>query len=217
MPQYQAKAFRVVRCPLRISPPRSWLRGRARQHPQTTLKIFLMALQHIYTGKSKFTDEEIDEIDLEAPDLIPNRVATILQQSRPDLAGVIPANQSSRPHKVTPRPRRSPVHVARAGSANYVAAAIEEDQRPRASAQGGEPTFAAVVKAPLPPRRSGHPGENRRRGPFDQHHGRRADVRCSGKGTEVQGRKRSVAKIAGHWINEVIPCLAVSSRWRIFA
>ena len=135
MPQYQAKAFRVVRCPLRISPPRSWLRGRARQHPQTTLKIFLMALQHIYTGKSKFTDEEIDEIDLEAPDLIPNRVATILKQSRPDLAGVIPANQSSRPHKVTPSPRRSPVHVARAGSANYVAAAIEEDQRPRALAQ----------------------------------------------------------------------------------
>lgn len=102
-----------------------------------------MALQHIYTGKSKFTDEEIDEIDLEAPDLIPNRVATILQQSRPDLAGVIPANQSSRPHKLTPRPRRSPVHVARAGSANYVAAAIEEDQRPRASAQGGNRSFAA--------------------------------------------------------------------------
>jgi hypothetical protein len=48
---------------------------------------------------------------------------------------VIPANQFSRPHKVTPRPRRSPVHVARAGSANYVAAAIEEDQRPRALAQ----------------------------------------------------------------------------------
>lgn len=44
--------------------------------------IFLMALQDIYTGKSKFTEEEIDEIDLEAPDLIPNCVATILHQSR---------------------------------------------------------------------------------------------------------------------------------------
>jgi uncharacterized protein len=48
--------------------------------------IFLMALQDIYTGQSKFTDDEIDEIDLEAPDLIPNCVATILYQSRPELS-----------------------------------------------------------------------------------------------------------------------------------
>ncbi len=48
--------------------------------------IFLMALQDIYTGQNKFTDEEIDEIDLEAPDLIPNCLATILHQSRPELS-----------------------------------------------------------------------------------------------------------------------------------
>ena len=136
-----------------------------------------MALQHIYTGKSKFTDEEIDEIDLEAPDLIPNRVATILQQSRPDLAGVIPANQSSRPHKVTPRPRRSPVHVAPAGSANYVAAAIEEDQRPRASAQGGKRTFTAGAI-------------------LNRCYPKTAIQICQSAGTQTGGSKRTVLKLA---------------------
>ncbi|WP_232727329.1 UPF0149 family protein [Roseinatronobacter bogoriensis] len=46
--------------------------------------IFLMALQDINLGQSKFTEVEIDEIDLEAPDLIPNCVAAILTQSRPE-------------------------------------------------------------------------------------------------------------------------------------
>ena len=69
--------------------------------------IFMMALEDIYTGNSKFTDDEIDEIDLEAPDLIPNCVATILQQSRPELAGAVPANRSSKPHKATLRPGRN--------------------------------------------------------------------------------------------------------------
>lgn len=48
--------------------------------------IFLLALQDIYEGTSKFTEEEIDEIDLEAPDLIPNCIAAILLVSRTALA-----------------------------------------------------------------------------------------------------------------------------------
>lgn len=51
-----------------------------------TAMIFLMALSDIYEGTSKFSDEEIAQIDAEAPDMIPNCVATILSQSRPDLA-----------------------------------------------------------------------------------------------------------------------------------
>ena len=69
--------------------------------------IFLMALQDIYTGKSNFTEEEIDEIDLEAPDLVPNCVATILKQSRPELAGTVAANLPGMPHKAAPRSGRN--------------------------------------------------------------------------------------------------------------
>lgn len=47
--------------------------------------IFLMALQDIYEGSSRFSDDEIDEIDEQAPDLIPNCVADILLASRPEL------------------------------------------------------------------------------------------------------------------------------------
>ncbi len=69
--------------------------------------IFLMALQDIYTGQSKFTEDEIDEIDLEAPDLIPNCVATILHQSRPELSLREPANLHEMPFKAGPRPGRN--------------------------------------------------------------------------------------------------------------
>lgn len=69
--------------------------------------IFLTALQDIYTGNSKFTDDEIDHIDIEAPDLIPNCVETILVQSRPELAGKVPANLPSQPFKATARPGRN--------------------------------------------------------------------------------------------------------------
>jgi uncharacterized protein len=88
--------------------PDAWekLLDRGDEETRTTM-IFLMALQDIYTGKSKFTDEEIDEIDLEAPDLIPNCVATILHQSRPELAGTVAANLPGMPHKATPRPGRN--------------------------------------------------------------------------------------------------------------
>lgn len=58
--------------------------------------IFLMALQDINEGSSKFTDDEIDEIDLQAPDLIPNCVAEILLASRPELV-VRAANASQAP------------------------------------------------------------------------------------------------------------------------
>lgn len=44
--------------------------------------IFLLALQDISTGQSKFADHEIDECDLEDPDLITNCLATISHQSR---------------------------------------------------------------------------------------------------------------------------------------
>lgn len=82
------------------------LLDQADEETRTTM-IFLMALQDIYTGKSKFSDEEIDEIDLEAPDLIPNCVATILHQSRPELVGTVAANLPGMPHKATPRPGRN--------------------------------------------------------------------------------------------------------------
>ncbi|MBE0455708.1 MAG: UPF0149 family protein [Roseovarius sp.] len=82
------------------------LLDRADEETRSTM-IFLMALQDIYTGKSKFTEEEIDELDIEAPDLIPNCVAAILHQSRPELAGKVPANLAGMPHKAVPRPGRN--------------------------------------------------------------------------------------------------------------
>jgi uncharacterized protein len=69
--------------------------------------IFLLALQDIYIGKSKFSEDEIDQIDSEAPDLIPNCVTIILLQSRPELAGTMAANLSGRPHVAAPRPGRN--------------------------------------------------------------------------------------------------------------
>lgn len=88
--------------------PDAWsnLLDAADEETQATL-IFMMALQDIYTGNSKFTEEEIDEIDLEAPDLIPNCVATILHQSRPELAGQAPANLSGQPFQARSRPGRN--------------------------------------------------------------------------------------------------------------
>lgn len=44
--------------------------------------IFLMALQDINEGNSGLTEDEIDQVDLEAPDLIPNCVAAILSMLR---------------------------------------------------------------------------------------------------------------------------------------
>ena len=46
--------------------------------------IFLMALQDINEGNSGLTEDEIDQVDLEAPDMIPNCVAVILSALRPD-------------------------------------------------------------------------------------------------------------------------------------
>lgn len=88
--------------------PNAWesLLNRADDETRSTI-IFLMALKDIYTGNSKFTDEDIDEIDVQAPDLIPNCVATILHQSRPELVGTVAANLPGMPHKAPPRPGRN--------------------------------------------------------------------------------------------------------------
>jgi uncharacterized protein len=88
--------------------PEAWqhLIERADEETQATM-IFLMALQDIATGESKFSEDEIDEIDLEAPDLIPNCVATILHQSRPAPATARPANLVDKPSKARARPARS--------------------------------------------------------------------------------------------------------------
>lgn len=88
--------------------PDAWERllDQADEETQASM-IFLMALQDIYTGRSKFTDDEIDQIDLEAPDLIPNCVATILHQSRPELYRPEPANLPGMPFKAGPRPGRN--------------------------------------------------------------------------------------------------------------
>ena len=71
--------------------------------------IFIMALQDIYTGDSKFTEKEIDQIDLEAPDLITNCVAAILRQSRPELSRPMPANLPGQPFKAGQKPGRNDV------------------------------------------------------------------------------------------------------------
>jgi len=88
--------------------PGPWeaLMDRADEETQSSL-TFLLALQDINLGTSPFPDEVIDQIDQEAPDLIPNCVATILHQSRPELAGKVPANLPDMPHKAAPRPGRN--------------------------------------------------------------------------------------------------------------
>ena len=88
--------------------PAAWERllDQADEETQSTL-IFMMALQDIYTGKSKFSEDEIDEIDREAPDLIPNCVATILHQSRPELGRSVAANIPGMPFKADARVGRN--------------------------------------------------------------------------------------------------------------
>lgn len=88
--------------------PKAWegLLERADEETGETM-IFIMALEDIYTGNSKFTDEEIDVIDLEAPDLIPNCITGILRHARPELAGLMPSNLPGQPFKAEPRPRRN--------------------------------------------------------------------------------------------------------------
>ena len=67
--------------------------------------IFLMALQDINEGISKFSEEEIDAIDLQAPDLIPNCVAAILPVARPEI--VLKADNLSHPPVRSARPGRN--------------------------------------------------------------------------------------------------------------
>lgn len=85
--------------------PDAWDRLLNRSHDETrTTIIFLMALQEIYTGQSRFSEDEIDQIDLEAPDLIPNCVATILNQSRPELSVRDRAHLQQATFRSGPRP-----------------------------------------------------------------------------------------------------------------
>lgn len=88
--------------------PKAWeaLLDRADDETRESM-IFIMALADINIGESKFSDAEIYEIDLEAPDLIPNCVATILHQSRPELSRTQAANLPGRPHQSAPRPGRN--------------------------------------------------------------------------------------------------------------
>ena len=88
--------------------PDAWeaLLDRADDETRASL-IFLMALQDINIGDSKFSEEEIDEIDIEAPDLIPNCVATILKQSRPEPARTVAANLPGSPYTATTKQGRN--------------------------------------------------------------------------------------------------------------
>lgn len=47
--------------------------------------IFLMALQDIADGNIEFPEADAASIDLQAPDMIPNCIASILRVSRPNL------------------------------------------------------------------------------------------------------------------------------------
>ena len=66
--------------------PEAWARllETADEETQSSL-VFLMALQDISEGTSSFTEDDIDEIDHQAPDLIVGCVATILLAARPEL------------------------------------------------------------------------------------------------------------------------------------
>ncbi|WP_422073206.1 UPF0149 family protein [Tranquillimonas rosea] len=88
--------------------PDAWdrLLDQADEETRTTM-IFMLALQDMNTGSSKFTDDEIDQLDLEAPDFIPNCIATLLTQSRPELYSSGSAPHSEIPFKAGPRPGRN--------------------------------------------------------------------------------------------------------------
>ncbi|SEP03063.1 uncharacterized protein SAMN04490248_12045 [Salinihabitans flavidus] len=83
--------------------PEAWqaLLERADEEAQSSM-IFLMALQDIYEGTTTFTD---DEIDAEAPDMIPNCVAAILVCARPELFAAEAAHQG--PAGTAKRPGRN--------------------------------------------------------------------------------------------------------------
>lgn len=85
-------------------------RKRANADTRTTL-IFLRVLQDIYTGRCKLTAGEIADIDIEAPDLIPGCVATILGQSRPDFTETVAANLPYEPQKTAHEPGRNEAPV----------------------------------------------------------------------------------------------------------
>ncbi len=75
---------------------------RADEEAQSALS-FLMALQDINLRERPLPEEVIDQIDEDAPGLMPDCVAAILNQSRPGLAGAGPANLTGMPRRAAPR------------------------------------------------------------------------------------------------------------------
>jgi uncharacterized protein len=81
--------------------------------PFTEAMIFLMTLRSILQGESTFDEDEHARILTEAPDMIPECIAAIVQQSRPDLVPASPprapgteqsAPQYARPGRNDPCP-----------------------------------------------------------------------------------------------------------------
>ncbi|WP_172332250.1 UPF0149 family protein [Mangrovicoccus sp. HB161399] len=88
--------------------PEAWQRLLGEADEATLVSMnFLMLLQDIYTGQADLTEDEEDRYDQEAPDMIPNCVAAILQQSRPELARPEAANLPGMPFRAGPRPGRN--------------------------------------------------------------------------------------------------------------
>jgi uncharacterized protein len=88
--------------------PKAWTALLARADGETAACIqFLHELNAVYIGESDLSEEEISQLDEEAPDMIPNCVAAILHQSRPELVRPEPANLPDEPFRSVPRPGRN--------------------------------------------------------------------------------------------------------------
>ena len=88
--------------------PEVWSRFSQLADAETNASIrFLRELYAIYVSESDLSEEEISQLNEEAPDMIPNCVAAILHQSRPELARAEPANFPDEPFRSVPRPGRN--------------------------------------------------------------------------------------------------------------
>jgi uncharacterized protein len=88
--------------------PAAWTDLLARADRETTACVKLLRDLHaVYIGESDLSHEEISQLDEEAPDMIPNCVAAILHQSRPELIQAEPANLPGQPFRSVPRAGRN--------------------------------------------------------------------------------------------------------------
>lgn len=88
--------------------PDVWSRFSQLADTETNASIrFLRELYAVYVGESDLSEDEIRRIDEEAPDMIPNCVATILHQTRPELARAAPPYLPGEPFRAVPRPGRN--------------------------------------------------------------------------------------------------------------